>query len=290
MRILVTGGTGTVGSHVVGALGASDAEVSVLTRDTGKTGSLPPGVSAVQGDLLDPKAVRRIFTGVDAVYLVNALSPTEAHEGLQAVCGMRLAGVRRIVYQSVHSADRVSYLPHFGAKVAIEHALRQSDIPFTILRPNHFFQNDAWSKDALLGPGIYPQPIGDVGLSRVDVRDIADAAAAALLTAGHEGQTYDIVGPEVLTGEDVAQVWSRVLGREIRYAGNDLDAWEQQSLQYLPEWMVFDVRLMFAHFQQHGLAGSEESVARLSRLIGHPPRSFEAYARETAAAWDVAPA
>ena len=131
---------------------------------------------------------------------------------------------------------------------------------------------------------------GDVGLSRVDVRDIADAAAAALLTAGHEGQTYDIVGPEVLTGEDVAQVWSRVLGREIRYAGNDLDAWEQQSLQDLPEWMVFDVRLMFAHFQQHGLAGSEESVARLSRLIGHPPRSFEAYARETAAAWDVAPA
>ena len=108
--------------------------------------------------------------------------------------------------------------------------------PATILRPNNFYQNDYWFKDVLLQHGVYPQPIGDVGLHRVDVRDIAEAAAVALTTSGHEGQTYDLVGPEAHTGESTAQAWARALGRPIVYGGNDLEAWEKQSLQYMPDW------------------------------------------------------
>ncbi len=285
MRVLVTGGTGTVGSHVVRELSARKADVAVLTRDPSKAAGLPAGVKAVQGDLNKPETVRRVFDGIDAVFLLNPVAQTEAHEGLLAVTGMRNAGVKRVVYLSVTDADKAAWLPHFGGKVGVETAIKASGIPYTILRPNNFFQNDYWFKDVILQYGIYPQPLGDAGVSRVDVRDIADAAAVTLLNDGHTGQTFDIVGPEAVTGESSARSWSRALGRDVKYAGNDLDAWEKQQLNYLPDWMVYDFRMMYQYFQTSGLAASPETISRQTKLLGHAPRSFDAFVDETAAAW-----
>jgi uncharacterized protein YbjT (DUF2867 family) len=285
MRILVTGGTGTVGSHVVRELLVRNAEVSVLTRDASKVKGVNASVKLVEGDLGDPGTVRRIFRGFDAVFLLIAVSPTEATEGMMAINGMRLAGPDRIVYMSVHQADRLAWLPHFGSKVGIEEALKASGIDYSVLRPNNFFQNDYWYKQALLQQGVYPQPLGSAGVSRVDVRDIAEAAAITLTEDGHSGATYDLVGPDELTGPRTAEIWSRALGLSITYGGDDLDAWENQSLRYLPASMAFDFRCMYEAFQRQGLKGSTEAIARETKLIGHPPRSFESFARETAVAW-----
>jgi uncharacterized protein YbjT (DUF2867 family) len=260
----------------------------VLTRSAGKAKDLPAGVAPVVGNLLEPASIRRVFDGFDSVFLLNAVSPTESHEGLLALCGMREAGVKRVVYQSVHHVDRAPWLPHFGAKVGIEEAIVKSGIPYTILRPNSFYQNDLRLRDVLLQYGVYPQPLGSVGISRVDTRDIAEAAAITLLTSGHEGETYDLVGPEVHTGESTAQIWGRVLNRGIVYGGDDLDRWEQQSLQYMPDWLVYDLRAMYAFFQEHGLKASDQAIERLTRLLGHPPRAFAPFARETAEAWAAA--
>jgi uncharacterized protein YbjT (DUF2867 family) len=202
-----------------------------------------------------------------------------------AVMGMRSAGVKRVVYLSVHHADQAAWLPHFGSKTAVEAALRVAGIPWTVLRPNNFYQNDYWYKDVLLQHGVYPQPVGDAGVSRVDVRDIAEAAAIALTSPGHDGQMYELVGPEVQTGASIASAWGAALGKPIHYAGNDLDAWEKQSLQYLPDWMVYDFRMMYAHFQKTGLKASAEAIARQTKLLGHAPRPFSAFAAETAGAW-----
>jgi uncharacterized protein YbjT (DUF2867 family) len=288
MRILVTGGTGTVGSAVVRDLADGKHDVQVLTRDTSKARNFPAGVTAVAGNLLEPATVRRVFDGVDAVFLLNPVSQTETSEALMAVSGMRGAGVRRIVYMSVHLVETAPWLPHFGSKIGVEAAIQASGIPHTILRPNNFYQNDYWYKDVLLQYGVYPQPIGDVGLSRVDVRDIAEAATLALTSSNHEGEAYDLVGPEALTGEETANRWSRALGKAIAYGGNDLDAWEKQSLAYLPDWMVYDFKLMYEHFQKEGLLASAEAVARQTKLLGHAPRGFDAFAAETAAAWTAA--
>jgi uncharacterized protein YbjT (DUF2867 family) len=286
MKVLVTGGTGTTGSQVVQELVKRGVSVSVLTRDSKKAPTLPGGVQAVVGDMAEPAAVRRVFNGFDGVFLVNTVTKTEAHEGLMAVAGMRLAGVRRVVYLSVHEADGASYLPHFGAKVGIEHAVRTSGMAWTILRPNNFYQNDHFFKDALLQYGVYPQPIGPTGISRVDVRDIAEAAAVAFTSSGHDGQSYDVVGPRPVTGEETARIWGEALGKPIAYGGDDMDAWEQQFLQYMPDWLVFDFRLMYEHFQRNGLKATPEALARLEKLLGHAPRPFEAFARETAAVWN----
>ena len=285
MKVLVLGGTGTVGSQVARDLLARGVEVSVLTRDPKKP--LPPGAKAVAGDLLDPATIRTAFLGMDGVFLLNAVSATECHEGLMAVNGARMAGVKKVVYLSVQGVDKAPHLPHFGAKLSVEAALKVSGLPFTILRPNNFFQNDTRYKDVMLAYGAYPQPFGDVGLSRVDVRDIAEAAAIALTTGAADGETINLVGPDVLTATATAATWGGVLGRKIAYGGNDLDAWEKQSLAFLPAWMVFDFRLMYAFFQEKGLKASPEDLARLTALLGHPPRRFEEFAAETARSWSA---
>ena len=285
MKVLVIGGTGTVGSQVVRELLARKMVVQVLTRNEDKTKSLPSGAEGIIGDLLDPKTVRSVFTGVDSVFLLLAVSTSETHEGLMAVNGMRMSGVKHIVYMSVHNLEQALHLPHIGSKLPIETAVKASGIPYTILRPNNFFQNDYWFKEAMLKHSIYPQPIGDLGISRVDVRDIAEAAAIAFATPGHEGQTYNLVGPQAHTGKSTAEVWSRVLGKTISYGGNDLDTWEQQSLQFLPAWMVFDFRLMYKLFQDKGFKAAPADIDRQTKLLGHAPRSFEDFAMETARVW-----
>lgn len=285
MKVLVLGGTGMVGSQVVQELLARNVDVQVLTRNAEKAASLPEGAQAVIGDLLNPHAVRPLFDGVDGVFLLNPVSISEASEGLFAVNNARMAGVKRIVYMSVHNLDSAIHLPHFGSKLPIELAVKASGIPYTILRPNNFYQNDYWLKDVLLQYGVYAQPIGNVGLSRVDVRDIAEAAAIALTTDGHEGETYNLIGPDIHTGQTTADVWSQELGRPIAYGGDDLDAWEQQSLQYMPGWMVFDLKLMYEFFQKEGLKATAEDIERQTKLLGHAPRGFEEFARETAAMW-----
>ncbi|HLF55888.1 MAG TPA: NAD(P)H-binding protein [Thermoanaerobaculia bacterium] len=285
MKILVTGGTGTVGKHLVAELVARGARVAVATREAGRAAALPAGARAEVGDLGDPAVLRRALDGQEALFLLSALRPDEASWTLRAIAGAREAGVRRVVYLSVTGADRSPWIPHFGAKVAGERALAASELEWTVLRPNSFLQNDLRYRELLLGPGVYPQPIGSIGAARVDVRDVAAAAATALTTEGHAGATYEIAGPETQTGADIARVWSEALGREIVYGGDDLEAWEAHMTKLVPPWMAYDLRWMYDHFQRHGARVGAADLERQRSLVGRPPRGHRELAAEAAAAW-----
>ena len=287
MNHLVLGGTGTVGGAVVRGLLARGERVRVLTRTAAGLAKLPAGAAGVVGDMTEPDTYPATFEGVDTVFVLNPVSITELHEGLAAVNEARRARVKRLVYLSIHDVENDPHIPHFGAKVAIEAAIHRSGVPFTILRPNNFYQNDFWYREAIQRYGVYPQPIGGVGLSRVDVRDIADAAVNALTTAAHEGRTYALVGPQAVTGEWVAAAWAHALGRDVRYGGDDLDAFAATWRQWLPAWMVYDFSLMYRMFQTRGLAATDAQVEETTVAAGHAPRPFAAFAAETAAAWQA---
>lgn len=94
----------------------------------------------------------------------------------------------------------------------------------------------------------------------------------------------DLGGPSLFTGESAAKVWSEVLGREVRYGGDDLDAFEAQLAQYGPGWMAYDMRLMMSRIQQHGMKPAAGTAERLEALIGHPLRTYEALVKELVAA------
>lgn len=284
MRILVIGGTGTVGSEVVRGLLGKGENVRVLTRDPARTRDLPQRAEGAVGDLTRPESLRDAFSGVDAVFTATPLSPTETEEGLAAVKTAQEARVRRFVYMSVHNVAEAPEIPHFRSKVPVEQAVRASRMEWSLLQPNNFYQNDYWFRDAIMH-GIYPQPIGGVGLSRVDVRDIAEGAVIALTQSGHEGRSYVLAGPEALTGDDVAAVYTRHLGREVRYAGDDLDVWQAGALKAFPAWLVHDFRIMYGWFQDNGLRATGRDLALLTKLLGHEPRRFDAFVAETVPAW-----
>jgi uncharacterized protein YbjT (DUF2867 family) len=283
--ILVIGGTGNVGGALVGELLKRGANVRVLARKHSEEGNLPAGVEVAIGDLLDSVSLEKALLGVDKLYLLNAVVPDELTQGLIAYNLAKRLKLKHIVYHSVFRVEHFKDVPHFAAKLAIESALREFDVPFTVIRPNYFFQNDATMKDALTKAGIYPVPLGQVGVSAVDIRDIAEATAIALTSDGHYGKTYNLNGPEVLSGPKMASVWSGLLGKEIQYSGDDMDAFEEQMRKRGPSWSAFDIRMMFQGYLERGFVAEAGDVETLTNLLGHPPRRYEDFARETALRW-----
>jgi uncharacterized protein YbjT (DUF2867 family) len=283
MKILVTGGTGNVGAEVVKELRKREADIRLLVRKEGDP--TPKGVEIVVGDLLDPVSVQKAMHGVEKLYLLNAVVPDELTQGLIAYDLARKLKLKHIVYHSVFRVDRFKDVPHFASKLAIENAMREFDVPFTIIRPNYFSQNDATLKDALSKAGTYPMPLGQVGVSAVDIRDIAEAAAIALTSDGHFGKTYNLNGPEALSGPRMASIWSGLLGKEVRYSGDDMDAFEVQMRKRAPSWSAFDIRMMFQGYLERGFVAEPGDVEILTNLLGHAPRRYEEFAKETVLIW-----
>jgi uncharacterized protein YbjT (DUF2867 family) len=285
MKILVVGGTGNVGAEVVKALVKRNADVRLLVRKEGAPEMT--GVEVSIGDLLDPVSVAKAMDGVEKLYLLNAVVPEELTQGLIAYDLAKRLKLKHVVYHSVFAVDRFKDVPHFASKLAIENAIREFDVPFTIIRPNYFMQNDATLKDALTKGGVYPMPLGTVGISAVDVRDIAEAAALALTSGAHFGKVYNLNGPELLSGPKIASIWSTLLGKEIRYTGHDMDAFEEQMRNRAPSWSAFDIRMMFQGYLERGFAAEPGDVETLTQVLGHAPRRYEDFAKETTALWNA---
>jgi uncharacterized protein YbjT (DUF2867 family) len=285
MKILVMGGTGNVGGAVVTELLKRKANVRVLARKQPGEGKLPAAVEVAIGDLLDPVSIEQAMQGVDKLFLLTAVVADELTQALIAYGIARRVGMKQVTYLSVFKVEQFRDVPHLASKLAVEQALREFGLPFTILRPGYYIQNDAILKDALKGPGIYPMPIGTAGICAVDTRDIGEAAAISLTGEGHEGQTYDLVGPTLISGPGNAATCSKLLGKEVKYTGHDFDQWEQQMRARVPGWTAFDLRTMFQGYFARGFASTEQEVAGVTKLLGHAPRSYEDFAVETAALW-----
>lgn len=288
MSILITGASGTVGSRIVQRLAASGEDVKALVRTPGKI-ALPAGATEVVGDMGSAASMRAALSGVRTLFLLNAVAADETTQALMTLNLARDAGIERIVYLSVIHAELYTNVPHFTGKHTVERMIESLDMPATILRPAYFMQNDERIEPVIENYGVYPMPIGKAGVRMVDVRDIAEIAAAELL-ARHRApdplprRTLDVVGPEALTGESAARLWSEALQREIRYGGDDLDGFEQQMAAYGPDWLAYDMRLMMQGIQQRGMHAGQGAVATLEKILGRPLRTYRELVREMVAA------
>ncbi|WP_321899072.1 SDR family oxidoreductase [Paraburkholderia heleia] len=289
MTILVAGSTGLVGGNIVEHLAGKGAEVLALTRAP-EHAELPEGIVPVKGDISDIGAMRSALKGVDTLFLLVPNVLGEHTYVLQALSVAREIGIKGIVYLSVFRAEDYVDVPHFSSKYSAERMIEQMDLPATILRPAYFIQNDARQKEPLLSQGVYAMPIGNQGISMVDARDIGEAAALELLRRerSHDSlpsETYTLVGPDVIDGETACSIWAEVLGRPIRYGGDDLDCFETRLKSVAPEWMTYDMRLMMRRYQQDGAIAVSADIARLTELLGRPLRSYRDFAAASAAEW-----
>ncbi|CAA2110412.1 SDR family oxidoreductase [Variovorax paradoxus] len=286
MTILITGASGNIGRQVVQQLSSRGAAVRALVRDPSKA-EFPEGVEVVQGDLLDVEALRRAMAGVSTLFLLNGVVPDEFTQALITLNLARDAGVERVVYLSVIHSDRYLNVPHFAGKFGVERMLEQMGFGATILRPAYFMQNDLTIKDVVLGHGVYPMPVGSKGLAMIDTRDIAEIAALELMRRDASAplplQRMNLVGPDTLTGADVAEAWSAVLGRPVVYGGDDTAGFEKNLQNFMPGWMAYDMRLMSERFLSDGMNPEAGDVERLVALLGRPLRTYRDFAAELSA-------
>jgi len=282
MTILVIGATGRVGRHVVDQLVKRGATVRVLTRDASKA-NFPAGVDVAEGEILDLDALRAAFKGVTTLFLLNAVTGDEFTQAIITLNIAREAGVERVVYLSVIHADRFVNVPHFAVKSGAERMLEAMDFGATILRPTYFIDNEVMIRDVIVNHGVYPMPIGTRGVAMVDARDIAEVAAIELIRREEAAvklplETINLVGPDTLTGPDVAAIWSEVLDRPVAYGGDDPTGFEQNMATFMPAWTAYEMRLMAERYVSDGMIPEAGDVERLTGILGRPLHTYRAFA------------
>ncbi|MEQ8509910.1 MAG: NmrA family NAD(P)-binding protein [Rhodospirillaceae bacterium] len=278
MVTLVFGGTGKVGSAAVRRLVEKGRTVRVFTHSPDKLSVLPSGVEAAQGDLDKPETIPAAFVGVDEVMLILAVNPAEQARGLAVVEAAKAAGVKRLVFLSLVHGLGTEKVPFYQSKLTIEAAFKQSGMAWAIVRSSSFFQSDAGLKSEIVDQGVFSAPIGSVGVNRIDTRDVGYAMAEALTKEPFETGEFRVFGPDSLTGDSIAEIYSKLLGKPIRYYGDDLDKWAEFKKGAFPPWSLNALRHMYAATQQTGMK-PEQGEAK-SSLLPDELITFEKFARE----------
>ncbi len=275
-RILVTGASGSIGSRLLQQLQERGA------HNVAAMGSKPG--AAVQGDFHDPASLRRAFDGVHTLFLLLPLVPDKLQLADNAVAAARAVGVQHIVRSSGAGADARSPVALARLQGRIDQIVADSGIAHTFLRPAAFMQNWVTYSAAQIKAGTVHAPHGNGAQSVIDVRDIADAAAAVLLNpALHAGQAYTLTGAEALTDAQMLAAISQALGRDVRYVDVP-EAAAQAALQQMgmPPVMVEWLMSLNHVVKQGWAAGITDDV---QRLTGHAPRRFADFVRENVQAW-----
>ena len=260
MKILVTGATGSVGRLVVDellALGATD--VRALTVNPAKA-ALPAGVEAVRGFLGRPETLPAALAGVDRMYLAP-LPETNAQ-----TCRLAAeAGVRRIVDMAGAKGD------HWQV---IEDGVEACGVPFVHLEPGEFMSNSEIWADQIKAGDVVRDGYGAAANAPIALPDIAAVAARCLLEDGHDGNSYELTGPESLTRRDRVLRIGHALGRDLTYVDLPHDEFVQQLSLVMGEyaaWYADGMRQLAQHPQA--------AVPTVAQLTGRPATTFAQWAR-----------
>nr|WTB35497.1 NAD(P)H-binding protein [Streptomyces sp. NBC_00830] len=271
MTILVTGGTGTLGRHIVERLLRTGRTVRVLTRDAGAA-RLPAGVEVVEGDLAQPASLAAALDGVGAMHLLGATGADHAplQTGDEILAMAAEAGVRRITLLS----------PGNGQE--LDGAVRGSGLEWTFVWPVDLMANTLRWADAIRAEGRVREPYGDRRTASVHEADVADVVSAILTDGGHAGRSYVLTGPQALGPADKTAALAAATDREIHFTHlTDSQARELWRAEGWPEQGI--------DFMLHMWATVPPTVADVTssveRVTGRPPRSFAQWATAHARAF-----
>lgn len=228
MKIAITGATGHFGSLVIESLlkSVSAGDLVVSVRNPDKASDLKArGVEVRQGDFDKPETLDLAFAGVDRLLIVSSDGDNETRirQHKAAVDAAAKAGVEFIAYTSVGHAEKSEL---FLAEVhrVTEEAIRATGIPYSFLRNNWYMENEVGSiQGAVAGaPWVTSAGSGKVGWAARG--DYAEAAANVLTGDGHENTIYELSG-KPLTQEELTEIVSGVIGKEIKVLQVDDDAY-----------------------------------------------------------------
>ena len=235
--ILVTGATGHQGGAVARHLIKDGWKVRAISRHPEKPEAQAlrnEGIEVEYGDFEDPQSLQKAVEGCYGVFSVQQPHEygvdAEVKQGIALIDAAKNAGIKHFVYSSVGGAERNTGIPFFESKWKIEQYLYRSGLNWTVFRPVNFMENflDSRMQDSIYN-GIFPMPLNsDMPLQLICVDDIGGFVAMAFKDLDtFTGKALEIAGDE-LTGREMAQVFSKAIGRQVTYQEIDLD--ELQSV------------------------------------------------------------
>jgi uncharacterized protein YbjT (DUF2867 family) len=282
IKVLVTGATGNTGSLLVPALLRAGVDVRILVRDEAKAKPLKDlGAEVVLGDLDKPETILPAVKNVDKIYLLTWNGETQLQQAINVIDAAKKSGNPHIVRHSMWGSENSRIIKQ-GYK--IDEILKASGLPWTILKPTFYMQNTMMAAQTISSDGVIYWDMKDGKLGMIDVRDIADAAFAVITGKGHEGKEYILTGPEAISFNDVAKIFSNVLDTEIKYVSVPGEAALQSMVGMgLPEWIAKGYVELSEGFSENFANSTTRNV---EILTGHPSRSFEQFASDFARVFD----
>ena len=227
MRTLVIGGTGYLGGKIALEAKHPGHEVIALVRANSDTSKLEQlGVAIVRGDITDPHTLPAAFEGIDvAVTSAIGYVARKSGDSLDSVdnlgnCNVAdaalSAGVKRLVFLSILTADKPKHIPHLYQKFLTEEYFKEIGLPFVALRPGAFLDQELERQKAGFSQGILGTVVApDVPLTYILADDVARCAAAAITTSGVEGERIDLGMERAITPRNLSIELSHTLGHEI---------------------------------------------------------------------------
>jgi uncharacterized protein YbjT (DUF2867 family) len=281
-RILVTGGTGTVGGALVQQLRASGAAVRALSRNP-QSASLPADVEVVRGDLSAPDTLDDSLAGVDAVFLVwvapfAAAAPAIERMARHAKQIVFLTSPHRVLHPFFQQPNALRAV-HAG----IEQLIEDSGLQWTFVRPGAFAMNARnWWASQIKNGDVVRWFHADAATAPIHERDIAAVAARVLSEEGHSGKEYVLTGPESLTQREQVEMIGDAIGRRLSFDDLSPDAARRELLTMMPPHIA-DMLLT-----AYGAAVDRPAyvTSTVREITGTPATTFRQWAVDHAADFD----
>lgn len=222
MSFIITGASGNLGRlatrRLLERVPASD--VILVTRKPQELAALARrGVTVRFGDFDQPASLPAAFAGGERMLLISTLSVgRRSEQHIRALRAAIAAGVRYIAYTSSGGMDARNPADVIRDHLPTELALRDSGSAFTILRDSLYVEAALYQiAPRALAAGKWISSTGEGRVPFVAKEDCAACAVEALLDPAHEGKTYEITGPELLSYRDVAAIAAEIDGRAVEY-------------------------------------------------------------------------
>ena len=279
--ILITGATGKAGGELARQLTEADVPFSAVVRNRDKAQALlDMEADVVIGDLEDRDFLEAAMAGIEKAVLIMPNVENQLDIEKQFIDVAAAAGVQHILYLSSLESIPGATNPITSIHVATEEHLRASGMAWTMIRPAFFMQTFAASAPRIRETGQIVLPLGTGKVSATDLRDVAAVMLKVLTEPGHENQSYDLTGPELLTLEEIAGRFSAILGREYTYVDLPLESFKERLAAVgFGEWRVNAVA---AELNSIANGSLDHTTDKVQELLGRAPNSIDKFIRDHA--------
>ena len=286
--ILITGATGRTGFGAARQLAAKGHKVRALVRNPDKAAALKTaGVEIFQGDAGDAAAVRAACAGVDRIAIILPNGEKQLANELNLADVAAASGVRHILKVSSMEAHAHSKISVHRAHWDSEQNVRARAKAWTIVRPSFYMQNFLGNAQSIKANGTFGYPFGDKGAALMtDSRDVGAFIAHVFTTPGHDNQSYDVSSPDLLSFHQVAEIFTRELGRPVQYVPQDPVAYKAFLGKFITsQWHLDAVCDIFAEIA----AGyTVQPTTTFKDVTGRDPMTLAGFIREHLALFKAA--